>query len=174
MKVCFKCNVEKELSKFYKHNGMADGHLNKCKLCTKKDTKEREQQLLKDPKWCEKEKEQHRKKYYRLGYKEKHKPSPEKAKKIIDKYRLKYPEKKAAKNRSSHLKAKTKGNHLHHWSYNEEHYKDVIELSVADHSKAHRFMKYDKKTFMYRDLNGRLLNTRELHEDYINKIIKLF
>jgi 5-methylcytosine-specific restriction endonuclease McrA len=32
-KVCKDCRVEKDLSEFYKHPGMADGHLNKCKLC---------------------------------------------------------------------------------------------------------------------------------------------
>ena len=39
-KVCFKCNVRQSLSMFYKHKMMADGHLNKCKSCAKKDTKE--------------------------------------------------------------------------------------------------------------------------------------
>ena len=38
-KTCFRCEAEKPLTEYYKHKGMADGHLNKCKACALSDVK---------------------------------------------------------------------------------------------------------------------------------------
>jgi len=168
-KVCFRCNTEQPITEYYKHKKMADGHLNKCKTCTKSDSKINEDEKRKDPAFVEKEKTRAREKYHRLGYKDKHKPTPEQKKKAIEKSRKKYPEKYKAKNASQRIPKKHKSNHNHHWSYNEEHWKDVIEVTPKLHALIHRLMDYDQESKMYRNsVTGELLDTKEKHKSFMS------
>ena len=57
MKTCFKCNQTLPLCDFYRHPQMKDGHLNKCKECTKKDSS------TKDPVLYERRKERDRNRF---------------------------------------------------------------------------------------------------------------
>ena len=92
-KNCIICNVNKPLDAYYKHPKMRDGHLNKCKDCTKDHVKKRADLLRLNDDWRKKEKERSREKYKRLGYKDKFKPSYEAKKLAMSKYIEKYPEK---------------------------------------------------------------------------------
>lgn len=147
--VCFKCKREKCLSEFYKHPQMANGHLGKCKDCTRKDAKERRDRLCLDSKWVEKERKRCRAKEA--------------------KYLSEFPEKSKAHNA---VKRSDGANCQHHWSYRPEHRRDVIEVSVPVHFAIHRFMIYDRERFMYRTLDGVLLDTREASEAYYASILK--
>lgn len=71
MKKCFKCDLLKKLSEYYKHCKTADGHLNKCKSCTKIDSKMNYYKLKETPLFMEKEAKRGREKYHRKNYKEK-------------------------------------------------------------------------------------------------------
>ena len=168
-KVCFKCNREKPLNDFYKHPMMEDGHLNKCKDCAKEDAIQRWNKKMGDEDWHEKEKSRHREKYHRLKYKTKHKATTEQRRISTSKYKSKYPERYKANNVSQHLVC-PKNCHRHHWSYNQEHWKDTIIFSIEDHRLLHRNMIYDQTIFMFRNSQGEVLNTKQSHLDLLQEI----
>ena len=168
-KKCFKCNNVLPLSGFYKHPQMADGHLNKCKDCNKKDTMDRYNALIVNPDFKESEQKRGRRKYHRLYKGTPKNKFPESQKR----YKEKYPEKILARAKSQHMTPSVLGNHLHHWSYQIQNAKSVIELSPKDHAKAHRFLVYDQERMMYRNLEGVLLDTKERHETYIRHMIEV-
>lgn len=168
-KVCFKCGIKKNLSEFYAHPQMGDGHLNKCKECNKKDVKDNYRINISKPGYMDKERKRGREKHHRLYRRA--------VKDYVHQYNdgstylTRYPEKKIAGNKSSHLLRK--GFEGHHWSYNEQHYKDIIWLTKKHHMKAHRFIVYDQEQMMYRRYDTlELLDTKERHEAFIKHCIE--
>lgn len=153
-KVCFKCGRELPLNEFYKHPQMADGHLNKCKECTKKDVRLKYSENSKDPEYMEKERARGREKYKRLGYR--------------DKYEMSHPE---TKNVSRYIRSRLNlpcHYEIHHWNYNLLY--DVFIIHRDIHSRLHKKLVFDQtsKCFYYGD---ELIDTREKHKKLINNII---
>jgi hypothetical protein len=169
-KKCFKCGLEKSYSEFYKHKKTSDGYLGKCKTCTKSDVKKRSDILKTDDKWIELERKRGREKYHRLGYKN-NKPNHTSKRFVLINYSNIYPEKYNARIISQRVPI-DEGLERHHWSYNIEHAKDIIPLSVRHHAKAHRFIVYDQERFMYRRYDtNELLDTKDKHIQFINYCI---
>jgi hypothetical protein len=167
-KVCKGCEILKPLSEYYTVDGNKDGRFGTCKICIKTRVRGREVIKKQDPEWLEKERERGRKKFHRL-YKGSKTP-PDIKKKAMANYKAKYPEKAKAQSMAGNIKTPV-GIHGHHWSYNEEHYKDLVFIHHVDHATAHRFMIYDQERMMYRTKEGILLDTKEAHVDYINQFI---
>lgn len=173
-KICFKCNKLLSIDNFYKHKLMPDGHLNKCIQCTKIDVKSRRLNLERDEKWVEAEKKRHRDKYHRLKYGDKYKPNKKKKQETIKKYNQKYPEKALARKYTEIFLKKQKGFNLHHWSYNQNDWLDVIELSISEHHFLHRFIKYNQIKKIYETLDGVLLDTKKKHLTYYAECVKKY
>lgn len=145
MKQCSICKEDKLLLEFNRHVNMKDGYFKMCKDCQKVINK---------------------------FYYNKRKSEVDKTTKGYIKrnnFWNRFPEKLQAIYAIKNFK-KNEGFHLHHWSYNEEHYKDIIELTASRHMKVHKRMIYDPERMMYRDLNGILLDTKEAHLEYINSL----
>ncbi len=179
MKTCIKCNIAKELSEFYKHPQMPDGHVNKCKDCCKKEASDLYNKKMEDPLFAEKEKLRIRDKNRRL-YRTSKKPLRVMLPKVHDEtwrnHQDKYPEKYKARIISQYLVADIPGNQLHHWSYKIENAKALIEVSKEGHYIAHKHLVYDQTEMCYRTYDTlQLLDTKEKHIRFLESLgIKIY
>jgi hypothetical protein len=152
MKTCFKCDEEKPLSEFYKHEQMGDGHLGKCKECTKNDVKTHRAENLEKAIAYDRSRNilphrvEARKEYAKT----------DRGREVVSashkRYKDKYPEKFKAHSRVGNAiksgKLTRPDNcgvcgvecvpHGHHWSYEEEHWLDVEWVCIHCHIDIHK------------------------------------
>lgn len=154
MKRCIACDALRPMSDYYSHPRMADGRLNKCKECCRKYARARHYQKMRDPAWLEAERQRGRQKA------------------AASDYRL------PTEVRSSNSAALRAVPHIpngferHHWSYQHQHWKDVIVLSIRHHRAVHQHMRYDADAKLFRTPRGHLLDTRAKHERWIAAVLR--
>jgi hypothetical protein len=137
------------LTDYYKHPQMADGHLNKCKTCCKRQAEERRQRLEQDPEWMAKEAARHREKTVRYIKEGRHNPDPARRLEACQKWRRRNREKMRAHGAvgkaiqsgrlvkgSCEKCGTTVGVHAHHDDYTKP--MEVRWLCSAHHREHHR------------------------------------
>lgn len=160
VKRCFKCGCEKPLSEFYKHPRTADGHLNKCKDCTKNDVNSNYEKKSKNEEWIKKERVRSREKYHRLNYKDR----PYK-KNYLESLSPDTNAKRALRSRGIDLGNKE----AHHWNYN--YPKSIIPLSTKAHRRIHSHIIVNRKDKFCYTLDGVCLDTEEKTLKYYKEIL---
>jgi len=166
-KICRICNQFKSFDEFRKRDTMKDGHRSECKSCLSERSAKKYAINSSDPDWLEKDRTRNRE--LQRTYSPSLKP--------VQNYRQstrfsdRFPEKLKANSMSQGMKKPFDDAEKHHWSYNDEHWRDVIWLSMRDHRFIHRFLVYDQKQKLYCTVNGSILNSRGSHEKYISGIL---
>ena len=158
MKACRTCGIEKDLTDYYKHPKMADGHLHICKGCTKNRVrKHRDSNLVRIQEYDRnrsnaKERARKYKEYVgnlsaadkvirnanNISYHHKTKKKyPEKCKSVMCVNNAIHTKKIVKPSECSQCGCTDKQIQGHHWSYLEENWLDVIWLCANCHTQEH-------------------------------------
>lgn len=164
MKTCGNCGITKGDSEFYKRRRNSNTLKSNCRKCCSAKSNQRNKKLALEG-------GPSRRSYYKKKTEEK-KISTNKKYLYQVKYLKCYPEKKAANNAVTRANLRIQGFHAHHWNYNKAFRLDVIHLDRIQHVYIHKFLSYDQALFIYRDINGNILDTKEKHLEYINNLIQ--
>ena len=159
-KKCFKCGINKSLNEFYRHSSMKDGHLNKCKECTKKDVHNRYAISSMDEEYMEKERARGRSKFKRLGY----------INRDFKKVRSICPLESNISRRLRSRGYNTDNKEAHHWNYNLPY--SVILLSRKAHRCIHRHITVNYSDKYCYTLDGRRIDTEEKAISVFSSILR--
>ncbi len=157
MKECFKCKISKPLSDFYKHSKMSDGHLNKCKTCTKEDVRKHraENDSVRE---YDRNRPNARERSLKNQERTKHlwetsHSFRESRLNGLRKWKCENPNKRKAQNAANnalrdgrlerkyscqHCGEKSDRLHKHHWSYEPQYWLDVVWLCSTCHGVEHK------------------------------------
>ena len=150
-KKCFKCSGVLPMTSFYKHPQMLDGHLSKCKDCTKNDVRLNYLKNIENPDYVDKERLRGRIKYAKYRYDSKNDKSGRSISRILKTRGIDMNEKEA-----------------HHWNYNYPN--SVFIVSKRVHSLIHKELTYDPDRKIFH-ANGIYLDTKEKHYQYIISVL---
>ena len=161
IKKCIACGIEKDLSEYYKHSEMKDGHLNKCKECVKKYAVKYGYKTRSTEEGLEKERQRGRDKYKRLKYK-------------CKQYELRQKRQWALSSDYKSLRKKVNKKYdipddyeLHHWNYNDIN--SVFIINRFLHKRIHSVLTFDNKSLCYKK-NGQLIDSKEKHLSVLEEV----
>ena len=162
--VCKDCGKELPLDNFYRHSGANSVYRKECKACALIKMKQRIARLKLDPVWVEKRKKMYRERARGRTALRKGNTFEQRRRYRLNHNRL-FPEQHSIRTFCKRL-PKIPGMHNHHWSYREEHCRDIIRLPTLQHGLVHRFTIYDQEQRMYRRMDGSLIDSREAALSY--------
>lgn len=140
---------------------MKDGHLNKCKECSKNDVRKNYAIKSSDEAWLDRERKRGREKFKRLNYKGKFKSTRDLC-----------PEMANVSRKLKKLGYDTSGKEAHHWNYNEPY--SIFLLSRKAHKRLHQHLTVnDQDKRCYTDA-GEPLKTSAQARSYFKEVLTLY